>query len=92
MRHAVTHRLHVREVRDHAVRGVGQRFQHETYTRRMVGDRHAQLELILARGLVSEASFGETDAIDQTFGQKRVAVVVDVDNLIFDRRAAAIEN
>ena len=91
VRHAVAYGADLRQVVDYAVLRVRQGLQHEAYARGVVGDGHVQLILILARGLVCKVAFGQTYALDQTFGHQLAAVAVDVDQLILDRRASAIE-
>ena len=65
--HAVTDGLHLVERRDHAVRGVRQGVEHEFDTRRVVGDRLMQFEILLAYGFMGQIAFREADAFYESF-------------------------
>ncbi len=90
--HAVAYGRQLVERCYHAVPGIGQRIQHQTDAGGVVCDRQMLFERSLAGGLVCQIAFGHADALDQTLGQQLVFVAAQVEYLILDRRAAAVEN
>ena len=84
--------FHFVERADDAVFGVGQCLHHQFDARRVIGDGLVQFERRFADGFVGQVAFGEPDALDETFGEKLARCGLHVDDLVFDRRRAAVQN
>lgn len=50
-----------------------------------------EFERLLADGFVREIALGQADTLDQTLGEQFAGSGLHVDDLVFDRRRAAVE-
>ena len=90
--HAVAYGLDFAERFDDSVFGIGQRLHHQLDAGGVVRNGAVQLERRFAHGLVREVAFRQTDALDETFREQFAGCGLHVDDLILDRRGAAVEN
>ena len=66
--------------------------EHEFDTRRVVGNRLMQFEILLAYGFMGQIAFREADAFYESFCEQLARRRFHVDHLILDRRRTAVQN
>ena len=88
---AVADGLHFVQRADHAVRRIRQGVEHQTDAGRVVGNRLPQFEPLLADGFVHQIALGQSDAFHDSLCEHFARGGLHVDDLIFDRRRAAVQ-
>ena len=90
---AVADGLDVVEAGEHAVLGIHEGVEHELHADFVVRNGLGHGVRLFAGGLMGKAAVGQADLLDQAFGQQIIDIVVlHVQQLVLDRRAAAIDN
>ena len=90
MHHPVAYGFDFLEVFDDPVLGMHQVVQYPVDAHLVVGNRLGKLVLFAVRALVGEFAFRQADFFDQALGQD-FPFRAHVDQLVFDRGAAAIK-
>ena len=90
---AVTHCIYIIERIEYAMHGVDKGVHHKFHSEFVVRNGQCLFERLLARRLVSDVSFGETDFLHQTLCLDGIVVgALHIEQLVFDRRTAAVDN
>ena len=91
MGYTMTYRLNLVERRNNAVLGICQSLQHKANTLGVVWNWLVEMEIILTYRLMNEIAFCKANTINNTLCEQFVGSSLDIEHLVLDRRATAIQ-